>query len=216
VEIIELARNWLALIVVGVAVLLVCEWRFRPGVWISKPVASTGFVGLAITLNAMDSRYGRVVLLALVLGWLGDVLLIPKSRAAFLAGLIAFLTSHLAFSLAFSGLGVSWQELLLASGALLIVGWKIGWPLVGKAPESLRWPARAYLAVISLMVALAAGTTPQHGLPILFGAIAFYLSDLAVARQRFVGPSLINKLVGLPLYYLAQVIFALSIPLIRG
>ncbi len=202
---------WLVLIAVAVAALLFCEWRFRPGIWIAKPVASTGFVALAASLGAIETSYGQLVLLALVLGWFGDVFLISTARKFFLAGLVAFLASHLAFALAFWVSGVSWLPILAASLALLLVGWKIGWPLVEKASNSLRGPARAYLLVISVMVALAAGTIPRSGLLLIFGAIAFYLSDLAVARQRFVGPSLINKLVGLPLYYLAQVTFALSV-----
>ena len=44
------------------------------------------------------------------------------------------------------------------------------------------------------------------------GATAFYLSDLAVARERFVTRSFADKLWGLPLYYVAQVLIALSGP----
>jgi hypothetical protein len=43
------------------------------------------------------------------------------------------------------------------------------------------------------------------------GALLFYLSDLAVARDRFVRPGLANRLVGLPLYYAGQVLLALAL-----
>jgi hypothetical protein len=43
---------------------------------------------------------------------------------------------------------------------------------------------------------------------IALGALAFYASDLAVARQRFVAESFANKLWGLPLYYGAQLLLA--------
>lgn len=208
---VEAAQPWLACIIVAVAALLVCEWRFRPGVWIAKPAASTGFVGLAVSLGAMTSFYGQLVLLALVLGWMGDVLLISSARKAFLTGLVAFLASHLAFSLAFWIAGGEAAWILGAALAVVLVGWKIGWPLVEKAPDSLRLPARAYLVVISLMVALAAGTMHRFGFLVLLGAIAFYFSDLAVARQRFVSPGFVNRLWGLPLYYFAQVLFAFSV-----
>jgi len=36
----------------------------------------------------------------------------------------------------------------------------------------------------------------------------FFASDLCVARQRFVSPGFENKLVGLPLYFIAQLMFA--------
>jgi uncharacterized membrane protein YhhN len=57
------------------------------------------------------------------------------------------------------------------------------------------------------MVAAAAGGTVL----ILIGAVAFYLSDLAVARNRFVAPGVANRLWGLPLYYLAQLMLAWSV-----
>ena len=45
---------------------------------------------------------------------------------------------------------------------------------------------------------------------ILLGAVVFATSDILVARQRFVVRSLANRVLGLPMYYLAQVLFALS------
>ena len=45
----------------------------------------------------------------------------------------------------------------------------------------------------------------------LVAALLFYLSDLAVARERFVAPGRTNRLWGLPTYYVAQILFALSI-----
>ncbi|KAL0489092.1 lysoplasmalogenase [Acrasis kona] len=45
----------------------------------------------------------------------------------------------------------------------------------------------------------------------LIGSIMFYLSDLCVARQAFIQKSFYNKLIGLPLYYFAQMIIASSI-----
>jgi uncharacterized membrane protein YhhN len=76
-------------------------------------------------------------------------------------------------------------------------------------PDALRVPVRAYVLVISAMVACAAGTfgaAPEPAL--LVGALAFFLSDLAVARERFVEKGLANKLWGLPLYYGAQLMLA--------
>jgi uncharacterized membrane protein YhhN len=46
---------------------------------------------------------------------------------------------------------------------------------------------------------------------ILAGAVAFYLSDLSVANDRFVHESFFNKLWGLPLYYAAQILLAASV-----
>ena len=76
-------------------------------------------------------------------------------------------------------------------------------------PASLRTAVHAYVAVISAMVATAAGAFGATGdAQLLAGAIAFFGSDLAVARERFVEKSFTNKLWGLPLYYGAQLLLA--------
>jgi uncharacterized membrane protein YhhN len=204
---------WILLTWVAVAVLLVSEWRgARAGVWIAKPVASTGFVLAALAAGALDSTYGRFVLGALVLSWLGDVLLIPKAKASFLAGLASFLLGHVAFAAAFLVRGVS--PLALGAAAL---------PLAGAARAALRWlrphvpdamraPVQAYVIVISAMVACAVGTVWAAGNPlVLLGALAFFVSDLAVARERFVENTVRNKLWGLPLYYGAQLLLASTV-----
>ena len=43
------------------------------------------------------------------------------------------------------------------------------------------------------------------------GALLFYVSDLAVARHRFVKAELLNRAIGLPLYYAGQVLIAMSV-----
>jgi uncharacterized membrane protein YhhN len=45
----------------------------------------------------------------------------------------------------------------------------------------------------------------------VIGACAFFASDLAVARERFVVHSVANKLWGLPAYYAGQLLLAWSI-----
>jgi uncharacterized membrane protein YhhN len=75
----------------------------------------------------------------------------------------------------------------------------------------MKLPVLAYMTVISSMVALALGTVAAHGDPwIAVGAIAFYLSDLAVAREKFVSPGWLNRLWGLPLYYGAQMVLSFA------
>ena len=62
------------------------------------------------------------------------------------------------------------------------------------------------------MVVLAVGTfgaDARAAIPI--GALAFYVSDLAVARQRFVSRTFWNKVWGLPLYFGGQLILASTI-----
>ena len=84
----------------------------------------------------------------------------------------------------------------------------VGRWLLPNVEGGMKGPVIAYILVISSMVALAAGTVGAHGLPlILIAAVTFYASDLFVARQRFVTQSSLNRLIGLPLYYAAQIAF---------
>jgi len=192
------------------ALLLVAEWRGSQRLrWIAKPLASLSFVLAGLEGGALETPYGRMVLLALALGALGDVLLIPKVNAAFLGGLVSFLLGQLAFAVAFTLRGVSAPAAF--AGALLValpaaLSWR--W-LSPHLPGKMRVPVLAYVAVISFMVIGAAAAFGQPRWPaILLGAVMFYVSDLAVARERFVVHALANKLWGLPLYYGAQLVLA--------
>lgn len=75
----------------------------------------------------------------------------------------------------------------------------------------MRRPVFAYIIVISLMVTAAFGTVAADpDWRIAVGAVAFFVSDLLVARDRFVVPAFVNRTIGLPLYYLGQTLLALS------
>ena len=199
----------------ALAALLLAERRgSTAGVWVAKPLASTGFVALGLVRGAAATGYGRWVLAALALGWLGDVLLIPKgAKRAFAAGLGSFLLGHLAFAAAFLVRGVAWPWLAagaLGAGAVAIP--VLRW-LGPHVPASLRGAVHAYVAVISAMVASATGAFgAAGGAALLAGALGFFASDLAVARQRFVAKSFTNKLWGLPLYYASQLLLASTVP----
>lgn len=193
-----LAIAWTSLWVV---LLLLCEWRgWRAGVWIAKPLASLGFIAAGIAADV-----SAFLMLALVLSFAGDVLLIPKKTFVF--GLAAFLFAHVAFAVAFWSSGPDLRRAGVAMVALIVAGALVyRWlaPHVGK----LRVPVLAYIATIVVMVSLAMGVTESRLVPI--GACAFFVSDLAVARDKFVAPGFTNKLWGLPLYYAAQLLLALS------
>ena len=201
------------LTLVFLVLLLLAEQRGSlRGKWLTKPVASAGFLWLALAQGAMHSAYGRAVLVALLLSFLGDVLLIPKDKRIFLAGLVSFLLGHVAFGAAFLLRGVAPPPALIAA-ALLAPG--VLWVALWLRPHlkgAMRIAVAAYVLVISAMVALAAGTFGHTFDPrILVGAILFFLSDLFVARNRFVAPGFINRLLGLPPYYAAQLLLAASV-----
>ncbi len=212
----QLYAAWVAL---AVAVLLAAEWRgSRAGVWLAKPLAAAGFLAAALAAGALESTYGRFVLAALALSALGDVLLIPRgTRAAFLSGLLSFAAAHAVYAWAFALRGL--EPLGFAAGAIVAAGLGITlarW-LGTRVPAELRLPVRGYVAVIGLMLACAAGASAAGAGPgLLGGAVLFAVSDLAVARERFVARAFINKLLGLPLYFAAQLLLAASCNALRA
>jgi uncharacterized membrane protein YhhN len=197
----------------GVVGLVVAEHReSKLGVWIAKPVASLAFVAIAMLSGAGSSVYGQRIVAALVLSMVGDVLLIPRGELFFMLGLGSFLLGHVAFAAAFASIDydrtiAAVAFAVVAALAVVIARWL--WPHV---PAKLRVPVLLYIGVITVMVSLAIGTAPtSYGFLTVPGAVAFFLSDLSVARDRFVSPGFTNRLWGLPLYYLAQVLLALSV-----
>ncbi|MDX1650140.1 MAG: lysoplasmalogenase [Myxococcota bacterium] len=200
----------------AVAALLGFTWAGRPrAAGAAKLLASTGFLAFAWLLGAAHTPYGVAVLVALGLSWIGDAALIPtRSRGAFLLGLGAFLLGHVAYVAAF-GLrpwAVSW---LLAAlpvlGAAAVLAWR--W-LSPHVEGGMRGPVAAYVGVISVMAVTALAATGGSGdVRIAAGALAFYVSDLAVARERFVASSPWNRTWGLPLYYGGQLLLASSVAL---
>jgi uncharacterized membrane protein YhhN len=152
-------------------------------------------------------------LLALLACALGDVLLITKGAGPkFLAGMAAFALGHAGFAAAFWQRGI--QPVATAIALALMAGVSVAtlrW-LGPRLPADMRVPIRVYIAIISLMVALAVGTSVANGSPwMAIGAVAFAASDLSVARERFVQPAFVNVLWGLPLYYAAQLVLAVSV-----
>ena len=197
-----------------VVALLVCEAREATiGRWVTKPLASIGFILCALLAGApQTSRYSLCILIALVLSFFGDVFLIPKSKASFKVGLFAFLIGHFAFAAAFVARGLNAIAAAIALAALVIPAVVVGRWLWPRVDGKLRGPVLAYIAVITGMVACAIGSVYSRFEPLpIVAAAAFYLSDLSVARDTFVHKSFVNRLWGLPLYYGAQLLFAWSV-----
>ena len=164
---------------------------------------------------ALSIRFSNLILIALLFCLGGDVLLAFGSRRTFLCGLVSFLLGHVVYAGAFFMIGRIGPIMALGAIGLLVSAGMI-WRWLGPHLDSMQAPVMAYVVVISIMVCGALGVFSHPGLPITTriavatGAILFYLSDLFVARQRFIVNAHINRLLGLPLYYIAQFLLAFS------
>jgi uncharacterized membrane protein YhhN len=185
-----------AWVMAGCAVAVVGE---RWGVAWARPVGKVA-ASLGMVAAGVASGVPWLALVALVAHLAGDVLLLSHRKALFVAGMLAFLVGHVAYAGAFLASGVGAVATLLAGGALVACVAPV-WRWLAPHTGRLRRPVAAYVAALAMMVALAWGTG-RPGLGV--SATAFLLSDLLVARNRFVAPGWGNRAVGLPLYYAAQ------------
>jgi uncharacterized membrane protein YhhN len=195
------------------AALVLAEYRAWPRAKaFFKVAASTAFVVLALQLGAPASTYGRWVLLALALSWIGDVLLLSSRDRPFLLGIASFLLAHVVFSLAFaqqptSAAGLLTGFVLMSLPGLAVVLW-----LRRHLTSFYRVAVGAYVLAIVAMCSVAIAASAASGAWWLAaGALAFAVSDVSVARDRFVTPGFVNRAWGLPLYYAAQLVLASSV-----
>lgn len=207
---------WLALCAAALVALLFAEQRASAlGKWLTKPVASLGFLGLALSRAQGAHPAPDHLMAGLVLCALGDVLLIPKDRRAFVAGIFGFMAGHVAYTLTFLERGAHTGALQGAAVALalpagFVLAWL--WPRLSERAPGMIAPVTAYILVICAMVAAAVSTwAASRSDALLLGALLFFVSDLFVARNRFVTPGFKNRLIGLPLYYAGQCLLAWSV-----
>lgn len=202
------------LCLVSVAFLLLFENRgIARAEWLFKPLAAAAFIWAGLAWGGLQTDFGQWVVLGLVLCMAGDVLLIPKGQGpAFLGGMLAFLLGHLAYAIAFLQLSVHGLALAVsAAGMALVAGLVLRW-LWPHLNAQFRIAVVAYVLVISAMTCLAIAVYAAGAswlIPV--GAIAFAVSDLAVARNRFVAPGFANRLWGLPVYFGSQLLLAAAV-----
>jgi uncharacterized membrane protein YhhN len=202
----------LVLTAIAVLALLVGEARGPKWLpWIAKPIASLGFVWAAWACRPDDAA-GWTIVVGLWLCLVGDVCLLSRGKGAFLAGLGAFFLGHVAYAIAFGQRGLA-MPTTIATAAVLVVPAVVVWRWLRSHVEpAMRVPVLAYIVAITIMVACAIGSAGPRGEWLtITGAVAFYLSDISVARDVFVHRSFTNRLWGLPLYYAAQLCLAATV-----
>ena len=181
-----------------------------------KSLLSSLFIFAAVVQIHAIPLYYRFFLIAMIFCLGGDVFLALPGKNMFLSGLVSFLLGHVFYAAAFfdtAGFN-QWAGIGLVISALAGAGVFL-WlrPHLG----SMKIPVIFYILVISAMVVgawsiIGAGELRPAGRMAAFGgALGFYVSDIFVARQRFLKTDFINRLIGLPLYYGGQFMLAFSI-----
>ncbi len=170
-------------------------------------------VAIAFTGDPVIEGYTVLITAGLVASWFGDFALSFTGKRPFLAGLISFGVAHVLYTAGFFArspmdlAAVALSGAAMALTAVAILRW-----LAPHTPPAMRGLVGAYIAIISVMVVASFGT---HGvladLRIPTAAVLFAISGVLVARNRFVVPALANRVFGMPIYYTAQVLFALTV-----
>ncbi len=175
-------------------------------IWL-KPLAAIIFILIAIFGGALYWDYGRWILWALVACAIGDVLLLSRnSQIKFQLGMLAFAIGHLLYVVAFVKLSGQWGLTPLAVLPLIAAGLFYFW-LRPKLQKDMVIPVTTYTGIIILMLITSLGVSDIR---VPLAAIMFAVSDMFVARDRFVKNEGINALAITPLYFGAQALFALS------
>jgi len=202
-------------------VLLASVLRFektenRKGLVPAKGLLSALFVAAAVSQSSSLSTFSGLVIAGLLFCLGGDVFLALPQKRMFMVGLISFLVGHLIYCAAFYvRAGVNTATWLGGGTALLasIIVYARLRPYLG----AMHGPVLVYIIVITVMVSGASSVLGDirlggTGKAMLFsGAVAFYISDVFVARDRFVKKGFVNRLFGLPLYYAGQFLIAFSL-----
>jgi uncharacterized membrane protein YhhN len=169
--------------------------NYRPELrYLTKPLLMPALMLAYVLENGAKNPFGRKIIMALGLSWLGDLALMFHGAAMFMAGLTAFLAAHIVYILYFRSIrsqSISFLKrrpvMLLAVIVYTFELLYILWPGL----NGLAAPVTLYAIVISTMLAFAGW---QYGkladstaTMFLAGAFFFVLSDsiLAVARFRF-------------------------------
>jgi len=183
---------------------------------ITKSTLSLLFVMTALQQPYSVPAYYHYLFVGLIFCLVGDVCLALPQKKAFMGGLVAFLVGHVLYIFSFSSLiPISYW---ISTGLFIVFGASaLTFFWLHPHLKSMLIPVLIYILVITLMASGAWAVFGKSSFQIsgraliLTGALCFYVSDLFVARHRFIKQEYLNRLFGLPLYYTGQFMLAFSI-----
>lgn len=160
--------------------------------WYLKPLLLPCLLLAVNESNPFPTK--KLLLLALVFSWIGDVVLLfaDKGELYFIFGLVSFLIAHILFIYLFIKQEAykTPNKALFGLGVLFVAGYLFAmltvlFPTLG----DLKIPVSVYAFTISLMLVMAirGGLTWRNpmNLLILNGAVSFVVSDSILAMNKF-------------------------------
>jgi uncharacterized membrane protein YhhN len=196
----------------GIGTLSVAE--YRDVFWlkaVSKLVAALAFLMNAIQSSALScSNPAFWVFCGLCCGFMGDIFLLFRHPAVFQLGVLSFLINHAFYIAANVSLGVSTDGVVMSMPFVVVGGlciWAWLRPHVGDMSSSVA----VYLVVICTVLATSFGAVVADlnsgRLCLLCASVVFLVSDLLVARDRFMQRDTFAMALNVPLYFGAQLLF---------
>jgi uncharacterized membrane protein YhhN len=167
------------------------------------------------------STLGWIILLGLVLSLFGDIfLMLPGDW--FLAGLIAFLLAHIAYSVGFNlgGVKLTVQSLLIGVVIFVIAAgiyFQLRNGLRNSGNEGLILPVTIYVLIISFMLWSASTSNLRDewlspaAILVTAGAGLFFLSDAVLGWNRFVREIPRGNLIVIMAYHAAQYLISFGV-----
>ncbi|MBI4978239.1 MAG: lysoplasmalogenase [Spirochaetes bacterium] len=185
---------------------------------IFKPLTTVLILLIAVTAlpNSGNSVYIMIIAGGLFLSLIGDIALLKqKAEQAFLIGLIAFLTAHILYSIAFYMTRPFVQQDIIVTVAVALVALVI-YGVLYKGLAAMKVPVLVYTLIIGFMlsraiVMLTGGVPFNQALLTAIGALLFFTSDMLLAFDRFKKPIPANGYYILSTYYIGQTLIALSV-----
>ncbi len=182
----------------------------------TKTILSCLFIFTALVQSHPIPGYFYILLIGLIFCLGGDVFLALPRERMFLFGLESFLLGHVFYAGCFFYLADLSHWTWIGAGIGIVAGGGVFFRLRSYLGPMLI-PVIAYIVVITVMLVGAwtvlcdAGVEFSGRLLVFSGAVSFYVSDLFVARDRFLKMEFKNRLLGLPLYYFGQFLLAFSV-----
>jgi uncharacterized membrane protein YhhN len=144
---------------------------------------------IARTFGAPWASGSGQLVTAQALSWAGDLALMRRERAPFLAGLASFLAAHVAYVSAYRGrssqrlLAAPARRRLVAAGSLVGAAMAVA---AAREDRVVAVPVAAYGATLTTMVAAASAVEQDQGRGrLVAGASLFLISDTLIGVRRF-------------------------------